>query len=95
MISTDDTFGKVMSAALLGLMGWTAFATQTNTVALASQSAQIHSIEAQISAVGLDRYTASDAEKDLKLIEQRLARMEQWGQNLSERVRRVEGQRNE
>jgi len=38
----------------------------------------------------IDRYTNSQATSDFALVEQKIKRLEEWNQNLSERIRLLE-----
>lgn len=63
---------------------------QELAVTTAVQAQAISGLTGSIEAIAVDRYTATQAKSDNALFEQRLKRMEQWGQNLSERVRLLE-----
>ena len=79
-----------MLAAVLGLLGWNMTTVQKLTVTTAVQATSLQNIVEKINIATLDRYTGSQARSDLALVEQRLGRIEQWSQNLSERIRAVE-----
>ena len=52
---------------------------------------EIIALKRVISEGNVERYTKSMARGDQALIDQRITRLEQWNQNLSDRMKKLEG----
>lgn len=73
----------VVLAIIVSLQAWQLNTTQNLAIKVAS-------METIIQERTFDRYTRSEAESDNALLKQRIQRLEQWAQNLSERIRHLE-----
>ena len=92
MLGDKETIlDKMILWAVLGLLGWNVMSTQNLTVTTAVMSAEIIALKLVISEGNVERYTKSMARSDQALIDQRLTRLEQWNQNLSDRMKKLEG----
>lgn len=82
-LTASPMLNGVLTAIMLGLMGWTLLTVHelTNKVSIINNTLQLTS---------QNIYPRAVAEGELKLINQRINRLEQWNQNLSERVRGLE-----
>ena len=68
--SQERHLQTIMQVALIGLMGWMAFTVQAMTVQTATMSEKIANLTGRLDEIQLssaDRYTFSQAEKDLKI----------------------------
>ena len=93
MVSTnkdDNLLSKIISAAVIGLLSWNTYTTQNLSVSVAVLETRVSSLQEIISSSVMDRYTNSQAQSDHALIDQRIERLEEWNQNLSERIRLLE-----
>ena len=82
--ATDSSIlNAVLTAVMLGLMGWTLLTVHnlTNQVAIINNTVQIGLTET---------YPRSVAEGETNLLKQRIKRLEEWDQALSERIRNLE-----
>lgn len=86
----DSLLNKLISFAVIGLLSWNVWTTQQLSVSVAVLETQVDGIQKTVSASLTDRYTGSQANSDFSLVEQRLQRLEDWSQNLSERLRVLE-----
>ena len=86
----DSLLNKLVSFAVIGLLSWNVWTTQQLSVSVAVLETQVDGIQKTVSASLTDRYTGSQANSDFSLVEQRLQRLEDWSQNLSERLRVLE-----
>lgn len=87
MLREDTVLSKIISAAIIGLLGWNLLTTQRLSLEVAVISSKMQTLEAFIPA----SYTIKEAQADGKLVEQRIKRLEEWTQALSERIRLLEG----
>lgn len=91
MIKPEDSLlNKLISFAVIGLLSWNVWTTQQLSVSVAVLETQVEGIQSSVSSSLLDRYTGSQANSDFSLVEQRLQRLEDWNQSLSERLRVLE-----
>lgn len=91
MIKPEDSLlNKLISFAVIGLLSWNVWTTQQLSVSVAVLETQVEGIQNSVSSSLLDRYTGTQANSDFSLVEQRLQRLEDWNQNLSERLRVLE-----
>lgn len=81
--SQERHLQTIMQVALIGLMGWMAFTVQAMTVQTATMSEKIANLTGRLDEIQLstaDRYTHTQADKDLKirdlLLEQIVDRIE-------------------
>ena len=87
MLRPEDTLlSKIESAAMIGLLGWNLMTTQRLSLEVAVISSKLQTLEAFIP----DSYTTKEAISDGKVVEQRIKRLEEWNQNISERLRSLE-----
>jgi len=86
----DNLLSKIISAAVIGLLSWNTYTTQNLSVSVAVLETRVSSLQETISSSLMDRYTNSQAQSDHALIDQRIERLEEWNQNLSERIRLLE-----
>ncbi len=85
-----DPLGKGLMALLAGVVTWLIKTVQTLTVAVAVQNAALGELKERVTAVQVGIYTQAQARSDMALVTQRVERLEQWSQNLSERMRAAE-----
>lgn len=90
MNKDDNLISKIISAAVIGLLSWNTYTTQNLSVSVAVLETRVSSLQEIISSSVMDRYTNSQAQSDHALIDQRIKRLEEWNQNLSERIRLLE-----
>ena len=90
MNKDDNLLSKIISAAVIGLLSWNTYTTQNLSVSVAVLETRVSSLQEIISSSVMDRYTNSQAQSDHALIDQRIKRLEEWNQNLSERIRLLE-----
>lgn len=90
MNKDDNLLSKIISAAVIGLLSWNTYTTQNLSVSVAVLETRVSSLQEIISSSVMDRYTNSQAQSDHALIDQRIERLEEWNQNLSERIRLLE-----
>lgn len=91
MIKPEDSLlNKLISFAVIGLLSWNVWTTQQLSVSVAVLETQVEGIQSSVSSSLLDRYTGTQANSDFSLVEQRLQRLEDWNQSLSERLRILE-----
>lgn len=91
MIKPEDSLlNKLISFAVIGLLSWNVWTTQQLSVSVAVLETQVEGIQSSVSSSLLDRYTGTQANSDFSLVEQRLQRLEDWNQSLSERLRVLE-----
>jgi len=90
MNKDDNLISKIISAAVIGLLSWNTYTTQNLSVSVAVLETRVSSLQETISSSLMDRYTNSQAQSDHALIDQRIERLEEWNQNLSERIRLLE-----
>lgn len=74
---------KIITAAIIGLLGWNLMTTQRLAVDVAV-------LNNTIVTVLSDRYTGTQATSRANEVDRRLDRLEQWNQNLSSRVANIE-----
>ena len=90
MNKDDNLLSKIISAAVIGLLSWNTYTTHNLSVSVAVLETRVSSLQEIISSSVMDRYTNSQAQSDHALIDQRIKRLEEWNQNLSERIRLLE-----
>jgi hypothetical protein len=90
MNKDDNLISKIISAAVIGLLSWNTYTTQNLSVSVAVLETRVSSLQETISNSVIDRYTNSQATSDFALVEQKIKRLEEWNQNLSERIRLLE-----
>lgn len=79
----QDPLGKILMAMAIALLGWQIKTTQELTVEVAV-------LKEQVLTATSDRYTGAQALSDKAVIDNRLNRLENWVQNLSNRLADVE-----
>lgn len=87
MFDESGLINKLITAAVVGLLGWNVVSTQKLTVQSAVQNESLSNIKETLAITSLDRYTASQAKADFSLLEQRIKRLEDWNSNQSENIR--------
>lgn len=90
MNKDDNLISKIISAAVIGLLSWNTYTTQNLSISVAVLENQVSSLHMTINNSLSDRYTINQAKSDAALVEQRIKRLEDWNQNLSERIKALE-----
>ena len=91
MMDESTLINKVVTFVMIAMLGWLGFTVQKMSVEQAVQGAQMLAIRESISVSQLDRYTRSEAVADLTILDNRIVRLEEWNQRLSDRLADVEG----
>lgn len=93
------SLNTIMTAALLGLMGWTAITTQKLSVnvavqgqALRAAEASIDAFQAQVQSIFVDRYTATQAASDLAARDREIRELEERLQGVEREIMHSRGQ---
>lgn len=84
------TLERMALAGIAALIAWNVYTTSELKTDVAVGNATIKALEATVTASQIDRYTRSEANSDRALLEQRIARLEQWTERLSNRIKDVE-----
>ena len=90
MFEESGWVNRIITAGIIAMIGWTLLTVQDLSVNLAVMEAKFTSLETVITVGTQDRYTRIEATSDNALINQRIERLEDWNERLSDRLNKVE-----
>lgn len=90
MFEESGWVNKIITAGIIGMVGWTLLTVNSLDKNMAVMQTKLNTLELVFEKGTADRYTRSEASSDRALLEQRLSRLEEWNQRLSDRINSAE-----
>ncbi len=81
---------KIITAGIIAMIGWTLLTVQDMSIRIAVLDEQLTGVRQTLTASVADRYSRSEAIADRAVMDQRILRLEQWAERLSNRVNAAE-----
>lgn len=90
MFDESNLVNKLATVAVVGLLSWNVMSTSQLTTDVAVMKVTIANLETTLINNATSYMTRGEALSNNQFLEQKVERLEQWNQNLSERIRNLE-----